>query len=798
MSTSRYIEINSTYRNRLQYPCPAEFVVPVTCKDNEDPLKVKDPIADSYPLFSWYQVPYATSINEFEGIECSDPCIRKINGQYYTSLWPLNINLTDKTNPLNLDEEMHGTINAMKFGGGTSFSPKLNPNLVFPPNRWSVPDPDNPTNANSILNPYYLPIKNYLCGALLLRFKTNPTNDLNDNTSYSYDGFVESSVIKSYDPTTGIVNLVTPFSNDFDSSNDWFLIDFNTDPCNTWSDYVNGGPRIFIPGGVNRIDAYKGLYIKNFTASMECSKKNIYSKILTYDNVRKIAYLDKPIDIVQRNENFVYDTSTDPSSCDETPPFLFGSNTFTIVKNVPNISRSYMEYKIGISNGSILKLAVHSKGRGYKVGELIGSTNKKNKCAYEQFYDENGNEISVVPNYIMNAYGSAFLGRISSVDEVGGIIEIDTIQQGYNYNIQCCNLEKYDASKCGIITPPLDDCCKTCEPNCAQGQYAILNITCTHQSIEVSKRDECDRQLNGSLGDFFYLPLLGQNSTGKARSPIIPRYSYTPVIEAGVETVPPYTSCYKLLDIKTSEYPPSIFCQNEEQKEVGVRQIQGMLEKDFTFNTFWKDSTNFGPIKTYFLKSPFDLSDLGKNDIGEPIYVSGDCFTNMGYLKNQVIEILPYLKDNEFPLNYTGSTVSQNQMVCYEIKLVSLILPNIPLKNTIGGIIAFYPYIYVEFSNKIDPNSGNKGVIYSNNPNASRALFKVSIQDTNNPEKTSFIKLKGDGVQTIKFKPNDYLYFRVFLNDGTLFETSKPDNSPPLPPDFFVQISAEFEIRRLV
>jgi len=807
MSTSRYIEINSTYRNRLQYPCPAEFVVPITCKDNEDPLKVKDPIADSYPLFSWYQVPYATSINEFEGTKCSDPCIRKINGQYYTSLWPLNINLTDKEN--DFDKEMHGVINAVKFGGGTSSSPKLNQNLVFPPNRWSVPDPTNPTNANSILNPYYLPIKNYLCGALLLRFTENPTNNLNNSTPpvlptdppfYSYDGFVESSIIKSYDPSTGIVNLVTPFSDDFDSSNDWFLIDFNTDPCNTWSEYVNGGPRIFIPGGVNRIDAYKGLYIKNFTASMECTKKNIYSKILTYDNVRKIAYLDRPIDIVQRNENFVYDTSTDTTSCDETPSFLFGSNTFTIVKNLPNISRSYMEYKIGINNGSILKLAVHSKGRGYKIGEIIGSKNKNNNCAYEPFYDENSNEISVIPNYIMNAPGYAFLGRISSVDEVGGIIEINTIQQGYNYRIQSFNLEKYDSSKCGTSIPNIDDCCKSCEPNCVQGEYAILNITCTHQTIEVSGRDNCDKKLNaGNLGDFLYLPLLGQNSTGKERSPIIPRYSYTPVIEAGVETVPPYTSCYKLLDIKTSEYPPSIFCQDEEQKEVGVRQIVGILEKDFTFNTFWKDnSVNFGPITTYFLKSPFDLSDLGKNDVGEPIYVSGDCFSNKGYLRNQIIEVLPYLKDNEYPLNYTGSTVSQNQAVCYEIKLVSLILPNIPLKNTIGGIIAFYPYIYVEFSNKIDPNGGNKGVIYSNNPNASKALFKVSIQDTNNPDKTSFIKLRGDGIQTIKFKPNDYLYFRVFLNDGILFETSKPDNSPPLPPDFFVQISAEFEIRRLV
>lgn len=795
MSTSRYIEINSTYRNRIKYPCPAEFVIPVSCVNDKDPLEMDDPIVDSYPLFSWYQVPYATSIKEFEGIKCSDPCIRKINKQYYTSLWPLNINLADKTDTI--DKQMHGIINAMKFGGGTSFSPQLNPNLVFPPNKWSVPDPNVPNNKNSLLNPYYLPIKNYLCGALLLRFKKNPTSELNNAPNYSFDDFMESSVIESYNQTTGIVNLVTPFSDDFDSFNDWFLIDFNTDPGNIWADYVTGGPRIFIPGGVTRTDAYKGLYIKNFTASMECSKKNIYSKILSYDNIRKIAYLDRPLDIVQRNENFIYDTA-DPDSCDETPPFLFGSNTFTIVKNLPSISRSYMEYKIGINNGSILKLYVHSKGKGYKVGEIIGSTNLDNKCAYEPFYDEYGNKITVIPDYIMNTSGSAFIGKISSVDDIGGIIEIDTIQQGYNYKIQNFNLEKYDYSKCDSIQKDTDNCIYT-GSKCAQGQYAILNIRCTYQSIEVSKRNECDKKIDGKISDFLYLPLLGQNSTNKKRAPLIPRYSYTPVIQSG-GTKPPYTSCYKLLDIKKSEYPPTIFCTDEEQKEIGVRQIQDIIDKDFTFNLFWKDGGNLGPITTFFLKNPFDLTDLGKNDIGESIFVTNidKCFSNTGYLTNQVIEILPYLGDNEFPLNYTGSTVSQNQLVCYQIKLISLILPNIPLKNTIGGIIAFYPYIYVEFSNKIDPNGGNKGIIYSNNPNATRALFKVSIQDTNNPNRTSFIKLKGDSVQTIKFKPNDYLYFRVFLDNGILFETSRPDNSPPLPPDFFVQISAEFEIKRLV
>ena len=72
------------------------------------------------------------------------------------------------------------------------------------------------------------------------------------------------------------------------------------------------------------------------------------------------------------------------------------------------------------------------------------------------------------------------------------------------------------------------------------------------------------------------------------------------------------------------------------------------------------------------------------------------------------IQIMSFLRDNEKSLNYTGSTVSQNQMVCYEIELISLILPNLPLDNTIGGLIAFYPYLYVELSNKTAPSGWNK------------------------------------------------------------------------------------------
>ncbi len=65
MSNKRYIEFDSTYRNRNCYPCPADFTVKVTCaKDAENGLTANDYVANEYPQDSWYQVPYAGSTSE--------------------------------------------------------------------------------------------------------------------------------------------------------------------------------------------------------------------------------------------------------------------------------------------------------------------------------------------------------------------------------------------------------------------------------------------------------------------------------------------------------------------------------------------------------------------------------------------------------------------------------------------------------------------------------------------------------------------------------------------------------------
>ena len=163
-----------------------------------------------------------------------------------------------------------------------------------------------------------------------------------------------------------------------------------------------------------------------------------------------------------------------------------------------------------------------------------------------------------------------------------------------------------------------------------------------------------------------------------------------------------------------------------------------------------------------------------------------------------IYEILPFTRDNANPFVYTGSMVSQQEMVCYEIKLVNLILPNRILSVGKGSLITFYPYVYVQLSNVSTPGAGNKNIIYSNNPNSTKALFRAPITDVPNLTTSTFIKIDGDGtVQTVKFKPNDNLYFCVTLPSGEVFETILPEFVSPRIPNVLSQVSAMFAIRRV-
>jgi hypothetical protein len=181
------------------------------------------------------------------------------------------------------------------------------------------------------------------------------------------------------------------------------------------------------------------------------------------------------------------------------------------------------------------------------------------------------------------------------------------------------------------------------------------------------------------------------------------------------------------------------------------------------------------------------------NSSSSSLYVENP---SIQFLKTgDTINIVNYIKDNYSPLNYNGSVVSQSESVCYEISLISLILPNLTLRT--GARIAFYPFVYVEFTNTTSPSGSSNSIIYSNSPVSNRALFIVPITDTNQPMNSSFVKVYSNMSQTIKFKPNDSLRFSVYLPDGKLFETVEQDYLSPYPPNLLIQINAVFGIRRI-
>ena len=164
--------------------------------------------------------------------------------------------------------------------------------------------------------------------------------------------------------------------------------------------------------------------------------------------------------------------------------------------------------------------------------------------------------------------------------------------------------------------------------------------------------------------------------------------------------------------------------------------------------------------------------------------------------QNTPFQIFPFSCDNHNPFVYTGSM--QQEIVCYQIELLNLIIPNKILNCGVGGRIAFYPYIYVELSNISGSSSGMKNSIYSNNPNATSMVFRVPIYDVQNPINSSFVKLDGDGMtQTLKFKPNDSIFFSVHLSNGELFKTLENETYSPLPPNPEIQISAAFSFKKV-
>ena len=53
MSNTRYLEIDSTYRNREQFPKPSRFEVLISQTGIRDRFNARDPVSNAAPIVVW-------------------------------------------------------------------------------------------------------------------------------------------------------------------------------------------------------------------------------------------------------------------------------------------------------------------------------------------------------------------------------------------------------------------------------------------------------------------------------------------------------------------------------------------------------------------------------------------------------------------------------------------------------------------------------------------------------------------------------------------------------------------------
>lgn len=172
--------------------------------------------------------------------------------------------------------------------------------------------------------------------------------------------------------------------------------------------------------------------------------------------------------------------------------------------------------------------------------------------------------------------------------------------------------------------------------------------------------------------------------------------------------------------------------------------------------------------------------------------------TNVKYAvgATTAFEILQFQADNYKPLDFTVSTVAQQNSKCYDVELISLTIPKSPIIDGYGGSITTYPFVYVEFANQTEQStqhsiSSNSSVINNNN------ILFIAPLTYNYISLSPFTLLDGHGmVQRVKFRLDDSYRFSVYLPNGDLLLTQN-DWLDPSPPNPFLQITACFRVSRI-
>lgn len=347
----------------------------------------------------------------------------------------------------------------------------------------------------------------------------------------------------------------------------------------------------------------------------------------------------------------------------------------------------------------------------------------------------------------MAATADALQFRVLEINAMGGIKAMEIVNVG--------SMDYVKNTRCRLFQTDLVT---------ASGELAI-------ESTALAFSVTLDKPFDSSLVNSYFLPFLLSNQfyaedntlkmSGNSTLPVRPTYrEYTPL---ELQYQSPYYNYSGSMDLYTS------------QMLNGVSGIQNIIPLD--------------AYSGYILVQPYSSDRIDRFDnIPSPLpqQLQG-CLHFM---------VLPFTREGVVGLNFTGTQLTQSQISCYQMTVMTLILPNLTIDVGPGPLTSALPYVFLEISNVTAGR--NKSVLYSNNPYTSTVTFVCSISDVNDPIRTKFIKINSDGSsQTIKFSPVDTLRLRISLPSGETFLTEKSDYLVPNEPDPRLQIHAVIELIRL-
>lgn len=118
--------------------------------------------------------------------------------------------------------------------------------------------------------------------------------------------------------------------------------------------------------------------------------------------------------------------------------------------------------------------------------------------------------------------------------------------------------------------------------------------------------------------------------------------------------------------------------------------------------------------------------------------------------------------------NLNAPLISYQNLMCVEMKILSISLPNLPVCGY-NIRLADFPYLLLTVCNSNGQSCEIKQNLISNIPATQKTNFILPIANVRNPE-LNFVSLTTNQTAIFKFSPRDSLLFRIFLPNGQLLK----------------------------